>query len=265
MNMKKRGKVLLCMAIFIVGTQVSLAHEEESAEDPTLTFAFDQTYSSKYMWRGYDVFGENSAYMPSVDIDLFQTGWSLNVWAAVPMGSGSESLSELDYTFAYNTTFFEDEAHQADVTANWIYYDFYKANNTTTPDAVEFGVGMEFPNLLGDSGLTPSVYGATLDSAEDNVGGEVDGNYYTFALSYDFSCPQTEQEFNITADVHYNDGLFAADHDWSHSTYTLSTSYDVNGVSVSPFLSYQCTMEDSSTSGVNPDSSELWGGVSMSF
>jgi len=70
------------MAIFISGTRVSLAHEEEAAEDPTLGFVFYQTYSSKYMWRGYDVFGKNSAYMPSVDIDLFQTGWSFNVWAA---------------------------------------------------------------------------------------------------------------------------------------------------------------------------------------
>ena len=54
----------------------SLAHDEAEG---VLGFTFDNTYSSKYMWRGYDLFGANGAYMPSLDADLFGTGWSINV------------------------------------------------------------------------------------------------------------------------------------------------------------------------------------------
>jgi hypothetical protein len=223
-----------------------------------LAFTFDSTYSSKYVWRGYDVFGANGAYMPSLDIDLFGTGWSINVWSAIPLGSGSEALTEADYTFAYSTTLGKGEPSQVDLGANWIYYDFPKVNSKATPDTVEFGLGAEWPNLLGDTGLVPSVYFGMLDAARDNIGSEVDGNYATIALSYGFET--LGLGWNVTGDVNYNDGLFGADHDWSHGTLSLSTGFDCGNFAVSPFVSYQQTFDDS----VNTDSDELWGGVSAS-
>lgn len=242
----------------LVGVVVLSAGTAIAQEDP-LAFTFDTTYSSKYMWRGYDIFGENSAFMPSLDVDLFGTGWSFNVWSAWPLGSGSEDLAEIDYTFAYGTTLGEGEACQTDLGANWIYYDFPNVGNKFTPDTVEFGIGAEWPNVFGDSGLTPSVYFGMLDAAEDNVGFEVDGNYFSFALSYDFEAGGLG--WNLSSDVNYNDGLFGSDNDWSHSTFTLSTSMDCGPVAVAPFVSYQWSFDDS----VNSDGSEIWGGVSASM
>ncbi len=218
--------------------------------------AIDNTYSSKYVWRGYDIFGENSAYMPSVDFTL-GAGFSLNVWAAVPLGSGSEALSELDYTVAYGTTVMEGETLHTDVSFNYIYYDFYKVGSATTPDTEEVGVGLSMPNILGGS-ISPSIYYGKLYTNE-SVGFDVDGDYISVGLSGDVSVSDTIG-LSLAADINYNGGLFGADHDWSHMTFTASTSMEVGSVSLSPFATYQVSMDSS----VNTED-EFWGGVSTSF
>ena len=238
-------------------------------EDP-LAITFDNTYSSKYMWRGYDLFESNGAWMPSIDFDLWGTGWNVNVWSAVPLGSGSEELTELDYTFGYATTLFEEEMYQLDLGANWIYYDFPKANGSA--DTVEWGLGGELPNVFGDLGLVPSFYFGWLSAAENGAtevnedSGETEqvdiaGQYYSFGLSYDFEV--MSQAFNIYSDVAYNGGLFGAPHGFSHTTVTLSTGWEFGMLSLTPFLSYQYTCETELND--DGDENELWGGLSATL
>ncbi|UCF14141.1 MAG: hypothetical protein JSW59_12075, partial [Phycisphaerales bacterium] len=53
--------------LFVVG---GLVHAQEGE----LHGVVDLTYQSKYLWRGIDVYGDKSAFQPSVMLDLFGTG-----------------------------------------------------------------------------------------------------------------------------------------------------------------------------------------------
>jgi hypothetical protein len=64
---------------------------EETAEAGPIiegvTTTVDVTYTSKYMWRGFNVYGSHGAIQPSVDFAL-ENGFSANVWMSMPVGSG---------------------------------------------------------------------------------------------------------------------------------------------------------------------------------
>ncbi len=251
-------KLTLLIAIAF-GSITGLASGEEN---PTLGVTLDTTYASKYMWRGYNVFGENGSFQPSLDVDLFGSGFSVNAWGAIPLGSGSESLTELDYTLAYGITLFEEESYAVDLGANFIYYDFPKVNSKATPDSHEFGISVALPNLfsIGEIGIVPSYYVGKLWPASSSPGFDVAGFYHSLGLGSDLPIPGTDLALSLSADINYNDGMFGADHDWSHATLGVSTGFAVGSVSISPFLNYQISMEDT----VNPED-ELFGGLSVSF
>jgi len=127
----------LCLVFGISLSMMSLVLAAEETppltsaepEKPKLEVDFSTTYTSRYMWRGYDVFDDHAALQPSATVDLFGSGFSINTWGSIPMGSGYEDLSELDYTIAYGASYFEDEKYALDVSANYIYYDFYKVKS----------------------------------------------------------------------------------------------------------------------------------------
>jgi len=270
-TVRKRIVVLLATALMFSSITCVLRAEEEQAtkeeeDTPKLGIDLDATYASKYIWYGYDPFDDHAAFQPSVNFDLFGTGFSLNVWGSIPLGTGSNGhgdginvWQEYDYTLAYGTTFFEDELYALDFGVNYIYYHFPKLNHMI--DTQEIGVSVAFPSLLkiGDSALVPSYYIGKLWPTSTGAG-EVAGGYHSFALSYDLAIPDTDYVISLFSDINYNDGLFGADHDFSHATFGVSTSVDCGPVSVTPFLNYQLSMDDS----VNPED-ELYGGLSVSY
>jgi len=122
-------------------------------------------------------------------------------------------------------------------------------------------MSMAMPALfeIGGSALVPSYYVGKLWPNSSGTP-DVAGGYHSFGLSYDVAIPDTEYAVSLSYDINYNDGMFGSDHDWSHNTFGISTSVPVGPVSVSPFLNYQVSMDDS----VN-DENELYGGVSVSM
>lgn len=63
------------------------------AQGGDLRGVFDVTYQSKYLWRGIDVFDDKSAVQPSLDLDLFATGFGLRVEGHRANSSGFEQRS----------------------------------------------------------------------------------------------------------------------------------------------------------------------------
>jgi hypothetical protein len=265
--MWKRLNLLLFMTVAVVS--LANAAEETPEEAPVDTPAetakpklgvdLSTTYTSRYMWRGDDVFDDHAALQPSATVDLFGSGFSINTWGSLPMGSGFEDLSELDYTIAYGTSYFEEEKYALDVSANYIYYDFYKVKSKGA-DTEEVGISFVLPKLLeiGGSALVPKYYVGKLwpvDGADD-----IAGVYHSLGLSYGLAIPNTEQVLNLYSDINYNDGMFNADSDWSHTTFGVSTGVPVGPVTITPFLNYQVSMEDT----VNEED-ELYGGVTASI
>ncbi len=238
--------------------------QAQQAEPTRLGVDLDATCVTQYLWRGYDLYDDHGAFQPSINMDLFGSGFSVNIWGSVPIGSGYEDLTELDYTLAYGTSLFAEETYALDIAANYIYFNYPKLNHMA--NVQEIGVSTSMPNLLSisDIAIVPSYYVGQLWPNSSGVSG-VAGGFHILGLSFDLPVPcpageEGQQVFSFFADMTYNDGAFAADHDWSHSTCGVSTSFAVGPATVTPSLNYQVSMDDS----VN-DEDELWAGVSMSI
>ena len=268
--MKKKA-ILLTAVILLTTAGFAQAQEGE------LSGTVDVSYVSKWIWRGFDMIDDKAAVQPSVDLDLFGTGFSLNVLASYAGSSGTSDVSTVnmtryDYTLAYSCTLFEGETYATDVRANFIYYDFIDEPDKAA-DAEELGVGFSWPELC-PAGIVPSYYVCKLWNARSSsdLASDYPGWIHIFGLGYDLKTPgilpdTPEQVFNLSAAAVYNDGAggnpktgAVADHDWSHILWGVSTEIEAGPGTFTPAVYYQTSMDDS----VNPED-EFWAGLSYAI
>ncbi|MHC4570065.1 MAG: hypothetical protein ACYTE3_30445 [Planctomycetota bacterium] len=258
--MKKQGILLAAVVLFSI---VGLA---QAQEDP-LGVTLDATWVSKYLWYGIDMLDDKGAFQPSVDVDLFGSGFSINVWASYPTaagdmnkGGGSPGTSridatEYDYTLAYSTVFCEGEPGAIAVTAHGRYYDFIDQPDEAG-DAYVVGVQIAMPELC-TGGVVPSYFVGRIWPAAGSAGTfsdgtpkrdlpmDFDGWVHIFGLSYDLKLagltPDTpEQVVSFSAAAVYNDGAL----------FGIETSLELaENVHLTPAVYYQSSWEDT----VNPE------------
>ena len=238
-----------------------------AAAPAKLAFTLDTTFVTKYLWRGYDILDDHAAFQPSVNADFFGSGFSANVWGSFAFSSGFEDLDELDYTVAYARTICEDQPYALRLGANYIYYDY---PNTTSllADAEEVGASAALPKLippLGPVTLAPSYYVGCLWPAQSGAGNPDGGWFHILGLGCAMDLPKiAPNKAGLPCcfgwDITYNDGAFDADHDWSHTSWYISTAVTIGPVTLTPSLRYQISMDDS----VNNED-ELWGGLSIAY
>ena len=255
--------IVLGLSVALCAAGTCLAQEEDA---PKLGVTLDSTYVTKYLWRGYDILDGHAAWQPSVELDLFGTGFTFNVWSSIATSGGLSDLNEVDYTLAYGQTLFEDKRYALDVGVQYIYYDFPRLSSKLA-DAEETGVKLALPALIrtANSALVPSYYVGRLNPAKHGGGHITGGTFQTLGLSYDLPIPRSEgksQVVSFAADVTHNSGAYDADPDWSHATFGVSTKINIgaSGFTVTPALNYQVSMDDT----VN-DEDEIWAGLSVSY
>ncbi len=290
--MKKQGIILV--VVVLVGTTGLVRAQEE----PLTTV--DATWVSKYLWYGFDRLDDAGAFQPSVDVDLFGSGFSVNVWASYPTSGGDMNKSatnragtsrvdatEYNYTIAYSTVFGEGEPGAVAVRAHGRYYDFIDQADEAG-DAHEVGVQISMPEIC-PGGIVPSyfvgrIWPAAGSSGTDGAGtakpdlpGNYDGWIHVFGLNYDWRIPglspdTPEQVISFSAAAVYNDGFAggptgagggAVDHDWSHALFGVSTSFELaENVHLTPAFYYQSSWEDT----VNPEDEMVFSiGASLKF
>ncbi|MBN2063989.1 MAG: hypothetical protein JW745_04225 [Sedimentisphaerales bacterium] len=255
--MKKVVSLILTALCFSLSS--GMVSAQDIAEEPAgLGVALDSTFVSKYMWRGYDIYDDHGAWQPSVTFDLFGTGFSLNIWGSQPIGSGNEELTETDVTAAYYFQAFSEEKYAVDVTFDFVYFGYPKANHLMAAHEAE--VWLSMPNLLqaGEIAIVPGYCFATMWPDSSGVAG-VSGAFHVLSLAANMPLPGTEQVISLSSQAVYNDGAYAADHDWSNAAFGLSTSFEAGSICIKPSLNYQISMDDS----VNTDD-EIWAGLSLS-
>ena len=119
--MKKESKVKKkLLAILFMLSCLTVLSTSVKAQDAKLGIDLDTTFVSKYMWRGYDIYNDHGAWQPSINVDLFGSGFSVNVWGPLPIGSGNEDLTEINFTAAYSFSVFQDKAYATDITLDYI-------------------------------------------------------------------------------------------------------------------------------------------------
>jgi hypothetical protein len=232
---------------------------------------------SKYIWRGFDPYNDHAAFQAAVDLDLFQTGFGLNVMAHKVMEDGFENAERWDYTLYYQNALFEAEAYETNYRIGWVYYN-YPDHKNEWYDLQEIQGVLSWPNALPVEGLIPSyvIVGLWPSTDENLYGGNASGWAHIFMLDYRFMVPSVlpqvpEQPVNLHGELVYNDGIGPApipgglnvDHDWTNFVLGVSTDLDVGyNMMLTPALYYQRTMEV--TLG-DDDSDETWATLSARY
>lgn len=255
-------KIILIVTILLITAGLA------QAEDNKVGVALDVTYVSRYIWRGMDTYpSDHSAIQPSIDIDLYGTGFGMNVWWSRANKSGFENSEEIDYTLYYSSNLFEGESYAAEYTIGWIYYN-YPDEPKRVADMQEVYASLSWPNIC-PAGLVPSyTIVSTWPSESKSDIRDYSGWVHIFGLGYDMTVPgflteTKEQVLHLSVETVYNDGAYgtAIDHDWSHAVFGVSTSFDLgNNLTFTPGFYYQSSWDDS----VNT-SDEYWTSLSLTY
>jgi hypothetical protein len=247
--MSKKG-IFLAAAILLISVcfahaQDQPAQEEKAqqtgtqqASDGKLHATFAGTYLSKFIWRGFDLYQGHGAIQPSVDVDLWGTGFGISTYYSKPISGAPSDLAWLPSTIYYHNTWFQDEIYATNYTFGYTYFN-YPGTSWRNFDMHEVFGRFCFPKLL-PFGLVPS-YTLAFDTPAGSDSQQVNGAGFAhiFGLAYDWALPAmfpdtTEQIIHVTWETVYNDGVGPGnprkpalgrkvDSDWSHQVFGIST------------------------------------------
>ena len=268
----------------IAGTVILLAVVSLGyAQDPELHGSIDVTYLSKYVWRGFDIYGDKSAIQPSVNLDLFGTGFGVSLMGHRANSGEYENSERWDYTLYYYNSLFDDEVYATNYRLGWVYYNYpdMTSHTTSSVDLQELQAIFSWPNILPVEGLVPTYVlvklwpsnSGTVLGCNSPSTGTASGWAHIFMLDYGVPMPglfpsQPEQVLRLHSEVVFNDGVHPgggnADHDWTNVVFGVATDFDLGGdFTLTPAVYHQITMDKS----VNPDQDETWvtAGVTYKF
>jgi hypothetical protein len=258
------------------------------AQDGDLHGALDLTYQSKYLWRGFDVYGDKSAVQPSIDLDLYGTGLGLRAEGHRANSSGHENTERWDYTLYYRNALFAGEAHATNYMIGYRYFNYPQQSShsrggvnpeTGTFDIQEVHAILSWPSILPVEGLVPTyvlvklspVNSGTMVGGRSPSTGTASGFAHIFMLDYGMPIQGLlpdipEQTLHLHSEVVFNDGVGPAgqnaDHDWSNAVFGISTGFNLSdNIVLTPGVYYQATMDSS----VNDDKDETWMALSMMY
>ena len=212
-------KGILLAAVILLSTAGFAQAQEE------LSGTIDVTYLSAYMWRGFDKYpgahGEG-AIQPSIDLDLYGTGFGLNVLWSRANTSGFENSEEVDLTLSYSSSCYDYETYATNYTVGWMCYEFPDMPSDRA-DMQEFFVSLSWPDICLE-GVVPSYTIVRLWASESgSLINDVSGWVHILGLGYDLPVEDLipdlpEQILHLSLAMVYNDGLGASyvnqDHDW---------------------------------------------------
>ncbi|MBN2590087.1 MAG: hypothetical protein JXA96_09505 [Sedimentisphaerales bacterium] len=256
-------KTNIIIGLFLLNSLTFAQTNQIEKEEAKLGIEFDATWASKYIWRGMDLYDDHAAFQPSIDFDLFGTGFSVNVWGSTACGSGFVRSDELDYSVTYQNSLFKDTKFQTDYSLTWLYYDYFRISSDEA-DSQEFDLSLSWPEICTYN-VTPTYTISYLYAAQSSTPAsslEMEGFAHILGLTYDCNLPQTDLPLTFSWDITYNDGQggTSIDHDWSHITWGLSSSFDYGPGSFTPAVYYQTSMDDS----INNED-EFWATFSYTF
>ena len=241
------------------------------AQDGDLHGAIDVTYQSKYVWRGFDIYGDKSAIQPSINVDLYDTGFGVSAMGHRANSSKYENGERWDYTLYYKNALFADESYATQYMLGWVNYN-YPDHSRKTADLQELHAVMSWPQILPVEGLVPTYIlvklwpsnGGSAVGSKAVPGGTASGWAHIFMLDYGlpiegFLPDIPEQVLRLHTEVVYNDGVGPGgqniDHDWTNVVFGVATDFELaENVTLTPGVYHQVTMDTSA----NDDKDETW-------
>jgi len=215
-----------------------------SAQEHKLGVTLDLTYTSKWLSKGAQAYGQQGGLFKTVDVDFWGTGFGVKVTHRNATSSGYVDKQRFDYRPYYKSMLFEGEPFVTKYNIS-VGYEHYpglareKANTT-----YEWIFAFAWPELLV-GGFVPSYkahyeYPASGGDAYRHVTGWV----HRFGLAYPVDVEFLPNRILLTSDLAYNDGLGGKEHDWSYFTLGASTKFELmDNMTFVPGLYHQITME----------------------
>ncbi len=256
----------------------SAAPAPAAGDDARLGLTFTSAYSSKWMWRGYNIF-DNPMYANVLKAKLWDTGFNLTIANIGTASDRSDSIlpdnapswitealpnfqhKDFDANL-YRADWAGSICDQIDVSLGAQYYDFYGISSSRLDYMEAFSVF-----TLSKLPLSPHVgfyYGWPYGSAREGEGWMVDYGVSHFHPFQDLSfCNFKLVGLLLKADLWYNGGAWAPRQapGWSHATFTGAMPIALSEkLSLTPMLNYQYSIEDD----VDPDN-EWYTAVALQY
>jgi len=256
-------QIVLLAAIVLMAATVPVQAQGE------LHGAVELTYQSKYVWRGFDIYDDKSAIQPSVNLDLYGTGFGISAMGHRANSDEFENGERWDYTLFYKNALFGDESYATQYMVGWVYYN-YPDHSRKIADLQEIHTVFSWPKILPVEGLVPTYVLVKLWPSNSGslvgsrAGGTASGFAHIFMLDYSlpvegFLPDVPEQVLRLHSEFVYNDGVGPggqnADQDWSNAVFGIATDFELaENVTLTPGVYQQVTMDKS----VNDDKDETW-------
>jgi hypothetical protein len=269
MSMKKQGILLAAVVMFCA---VGYARAQD------LHGSFDLTFQTDYVWRGFDIYGDQSTIQPSLDLDLMGSGFGVNVIGHRANSSGYELTERWDYNLYYQNMINPDEESALMYRLGWMYYNFPQMQDHVA-DLQELHAIFSMPKIC-PAGVVPSYVlvklwpssSGSLVGARSPLGGTASGFAHIFMLDYPLTVggilPDTpEQVLNLHSEVVFNDGVGPGgqnvDHDWTNAVFGVTTGIDLSEELVlTPGVYHQIIMDRSVNNG---SENETWASLSLTY
>jgi hypothetical protein len=235
------------------------------AQDMQLTGKADLTFTSRYVWRGFEVFGSDSAIHPSIDLMNPTSGIGFNASGHIANGGGNVENERWDFSPYYMGKLLEKDLWEINYRLAYVYYNYphrSSHNSNSAVDLQELNAVLSFPNLTQVEGLVPSYVlvklwpngSDTFVGAKSPSGGTASGFAHIFMLDYamPYVCPITglDRKLNLHSEIVFNDGVAPnganVDHDWSNIVIGASTDYEIEqNFFLTPGIFHQITLDRS--------------------
>jgi hypothetical protein len=221
------------------------------AADGELGATVDLSYHSRWLSKGALGYGQQGAFFKTLDVDLYGTGFGVNVTHRNACSSGYVDQQRFDYRPYYGGRIAEGTAHETkfNISAGYEHYTDVSRNQANT--TWEWILACSWPNLL-PNGIVPSYichyeYPATSDSPWGHTTGKhITGAVHRLRLAKELTSPDLPRPMNLIGEVAYTDGLGAADHDWSYAMFGVNTNVEVcQNCTFTPGIYQQISMDDS--------------------
>jgi hypothetical protein len=276
-------KCLIVSAVLLLAaaTFAQEAQDQAAESQGQLRAMVGVTWDSQYIWRGFDVFGDEDALHVLTDLNLFDTGFGVSVVGHQGLSEAFGDLQRWDGTVYYQNGLFAGAPLAVNFRVGYVYYYYPKTNFGLTQDLMEGHLILSWPNLLPIQGLQPSYAFAYMWPGSKNHWAEVEnpdfdenstGMFHILMLDYAFSTPplipgMDDQAIRLHSELVYNGGVspYGTKVQSGFSDVVVGASTDFafgadRNLILTPSVYYQFSLEDT----VNPDN-EFWVSVSLKY
>lgn len=280
-----------------VAVEAPVVEEEEVVVEESmingLALTLNLDWAEKYMFRGFNILQDDSAWQPSLDVALFDSGIHFNIWGSIAAesrdnnypGISNEDLDEIDYWLYYT----KDTCDGAfNIQTGIYYYTFPEypssrfVGGTNEQSYFLLWDDLEYYETYGILTmncvpLKPHVgvyYGWGAENDYPPAGTMVDlGLAHNAKLcNWNLCGEETTLELALSADVWYNSGQYVNvagsgvdGPGWSHAQFRAALPIPVGGgLTFTPAINYQYMIEDDPAKGAHSADDEVWTVLSLS-